>query len=71
MIEAFTAAAAALERQRTEYARFRDLPAQTADGVRVKLKANVSIAADLGIARESGAEGVGLYRTEFPSRLMI
>jgi len=54
------------ERTRTEHARYRDLPARTADGVRVTLHANVGVASDLTIARENGAEGIGLYRTEFP-----
>ncbi len=30
------------------------------------LYANVGVASDLAVARENGAEGVGLYRTEFP-----
>ncbi len=54
------------ERARTEYAKFRDLPACTADGVHVRLYANVGVASDLTVARENRAEGVGLYRTEFP-----
>jgi phosphoenolpyruvate-protein phosphotransferase len=54
------------ERARTEHARFRDVLARTADGVRVSLHANVGVASDLVVARENGAEGVGLYRTEFP-----
>ena len=51
---------------RTEYAKYRDVLARTADGVRVTLYANVGVASDLTVARENGAEGVGLYRTEFP-----
>lgn len=38
----------------------------TADGVRFTLQANVALGVDLAIAKENGAEGVGLYRTEFP-----
>jgi phosphotransferase system enzyme I (PtsP) len=55
-----------VERARTEYAKFRDVLARTADGVRVTLHANVGVASDLAVARENGAEGIGLYRTEFP-----
>lgn len=44
----------------------RDKPAQTLDGVRVALLANIGVAADLDRAVENGAEGIGLYRTEFP-----
>jgi phosphotransferase system enzyme I (PtsP) len=54
------------ERARTEHAKFRDVLARTSDGVRVTLQANVGVASDLTLARENGAEGVGLYRTEFP-----
>jgi phosphotransferase system enzyme I (PtsP) len=54
------------ERERTEHAKFHSLLARTADGVRVTLHANVGVAADLIVARENGAEGIGLYRTEFP-----
>jgi len=55
-----------VERVRTEYAKFRDVPARTKDEVRVTLHANVGLASDLAVARENGAEGIGLYRTEFP-----
>jgi phosphotransferase system enzyme I (PtsP) len=65
-----------MEQARTEFLVYRDRPACTKDGVRVVLQANVGIASDLVVARENGAEGVGLYRTElafivrghFPSR---
>ena len=39
-------------------------PGQTADGHTVALLANVASAGDVAAALESGAEGVGLYRTE-------
>lgn len=51
---------------RSEHAKFRDILARTADGVRVTLQANVGVASDLTVARENRAEGIGLYRTEFP-----
>ncbi|HUI25042.1 MAG TPA: phosphoenolpyruvate--protein phosphotransferase, partial [Candidatus Kryptonia bacterium] len=44
----------------------RDLPAETRDGHRVGLRANVGLLGDLVLALHHGAEGVGLYRTEFP-----
>jgi phosphotransferase system enzyme I (PtsI) len=40
-------------------------PAQTADGVRIHLEANIELADDLAAARYAGAEGIGLYRSEF------
>jgi phosphoenolpyruvate-protein phosphotransferase len=54
------------EQLRSEHAKYRDVLAATADGVRVPLSANIAIAAELAVARENGAEGIGLYRTEFP-----
>ncbi|VAW89484.1 FIG001592: Phosphocarrier protein kinase/phosphorylase, nitrogen regulation associated [hydrothermal vent metagenome] len=44
----------------------RELPAETLDGVRLPLFANTGLLSDIGPSLESGAEGVGLYRTEFP-----
>lgn len=38
----------------------------TQDGVRISLYANINIIADIKSANESNAEGIGLYRTEFP-----
>jgi phosphotransferase system enzyme I (PtsI) len=42
-----------------------DLPAVTADGVRVVLRGNVDLPDEIAPARAHGAEGVGLLRTEF------
>ncbi len=38
----------------------------TADGARVYLLANINLISDINTACESGCEGIGLYRTEFP-----
>jgi phosphotransferase system enzyme I (PtsP) len=46
-------------------ASLRDLPAQTLDGTRVPLYANIGLPADSAAAAASGAEGIGLYRTEY------
>ena len=43
-----------------------DLPAETSDGRRITLEANIGLMGDLAFAHRHGAEGVGLYRTEFP-----
>jgi phosphotransferase system enzyme I (PtsI) len=43
----------------------RDLPAETQDGARVRLFANVEIVEEVPSALDHGAEGIGLYRTEF------
>lgn len=52
--------------KRRELEELRDLPAVTLDGVEVALKANIGLVSDIPIALTNGAEGVGLYRTEFP-----
>ncbi len=43
----------------------RDLEAITGDGIRVELLGNVNSLADAVMARQVGAGGVGLYRTEY------
>jgi phosphoenolpyruvate-protein phosphotransferase (PTS system enzyme I) len=40
-------------------------PAATADGVPIRLDANIEFPDDLAAARYAGAEGIGLYRSEF------
>jgi len=52
--------AAAQER----YASIRDKPAETLDGTKVTLTMNAGLMADLPSLPSSGAEGVGLFRTE-------
>ncbi len=50
----------------TELAELRDVPAQTPDGFRIPLYANSGLLSDISPSLLSGAEGIGLYRTEFP-----
>ena len=40
-------------------------PAMTADGVRITLDANIEFPDDLAAAKYAGAEGIGLFRSEF------
>ncbi|MGQ9591022.1 MAG: phosphoenolpyruvate--protein phosphotransferase [Planctomycetota bacterium] len=49
-----------------ETRRYCALPSRSKDGVRIALHANVGVSADLPLAVRNGAEGIGLYRTEFP-----
>ena len=44
----------------------RDLPAVTPDGVHIPLYVNTGLLADISPSLNSGADGIGLYRTEFP-----
>ncbi len=43
----------------------RDLPAETADGVRLQLLGNIEFPYEVDHCVDRGADGVGLYRTEF------
>jgi len=52
--------------KRRELDELRDLPAVTTDGTTVRLRANIALLNDVKVALANGAEGVGLYRTEFP-----
>jgi phosphoenolpyruvate-protein phosphotransferase (PTS system enzyme I) len=57
-----------IEQNRTLAARLetlRDLPAQTADGVRIDLMGNIEFPYEVDHCVERGADGIGLYRTEF------
>jgi phosphotransferase system enzyme I (PtsI) len=44
---------------------FKDFPAETKDGHRVALKANIEVPEEASHALLYGAEGIGLYRSEF------
>jgi phosphoenolpyruvate-protein phosphotransferase/dihydroxyacetone kinase phosphotransfer subunit len=61
----FTARAEALTARRTAAASMRGRPGATADGKHVVLLANIGGPDDAARALEFGAEGVGLFRTEF------
>lgn len=43
----------------------RDAPAETTDGTRVQLLANIEFPTEVEACIASGADGIGLYRTEF------
>jgi phosphotransferase system enzyme I (PtsP) len=51
--------------RRAEFAKLRDTPAFTRDGAKITLLMNAGLDVDLDILGETGAEGIGLFRTEF------
>ncbi|MFS4413587.1 phosphoenolpyruvate-protein phosphotransferase PtsI [Providencia sp. T47] len=51
--------------EKQELAKLKDLPAITLDGHQVEVCANIGTVRDVAGAERNGAEGVGLYRTEF------
>ncbi len=61
---AFHEKVAMREEAQQEYAALRDLPAESMDGVRIKLEMNAGLMNNLPSLESSGAEGVGLFRTE-------
>jgi phosphotransferase system, enzyme I, PtsP len=65
VIEAFDARAAMRAQRRAEFAKLRDTPAITRDGHKITLMMNAGLAVDLENMTETGAEGIGLFRTEF------
>jgi phosphoenolpyruvate-protein phosphotransferase/dihydroxyacetone kinase phosphotransfer subunit len=64
-VEGYRARAAARRRAEAEARASADRPARTVDGVDVVVGANVGSLADAAQARSSGADVVGLVRTEF------
>jgi len=54
------------QQRAAHYAKLRDLPAVTRDGVQVKLMMNAGLLLDMQHLHDSGADGIGLYRTELP-----
>ena len=53
------------KKQQTEWQKMKTLPSVTADGHQVELAANIGTPKDLNGVLDNGAEGIGLYRTEF------
>ncbi|MBI5582625.1 MAG: phosphoenolpyruvate--protein phosphotransferase [Deltaproteobacteria bacterium] len=61
----FTERKSRYENFRAEIARYSHLPAETLDGQAVTIQANIELMEELDSALDSGAEGIGLFRTEF------
>ena len=66
------ATVAETERQRDDYTaearglrRLRTLPAVSRDGTEIVLQANIELPIEMSMVAESGAEGIGLLRSEF------
>ena len=52
-------------KRRAGYAAIRNLPARTTDDVDVSIMVNAGLAEDADALESSGADGIGLFRTEF------
>jgi phosphotransferase system enzyme I (PtsP) len=65
LINAFEQRMALSQKRRAEYASIKNLPAITTDGERVTLMVNAGLAEDAAALDLAGADGIGLFRTEF------
>ena len=54
-----------LELERSKLKRLRTARAATLDGVEISLQANIELPQDVDAVHEVGADGIGLFRTEF------
>ncbi|HEV2430880.1 MAG TPA: phosphoenolpyruvate--protein phosphotransferase [Burkholderiales bacterium] len=61
----YRARQAELKAERKRLARLKSTPAATVDGTPIELFANIELPQDMPEVLEAGAEGVGLFRTEF------
>ncbi|MBI1252579.1 MAG: phosphoenolpyruvate--protein phosphotransferase [Alphaproteobacteria bacterium] len=65
VVKAYEQRQALRSERAAEFRRLRDQPAITKDGARVTLLLNAGLALDAVHLEEAGAEGIGLFRTEF------
>src|SRR5215212_10553908 len=63
--EAFKAKLLITQKRRAEFAALRDLPPVTKDGLRVTVMVNAGLRDDVAALEMMGADGIGLFRTEF------
>ena len=54
-----------IELEKTKLKRLKNSKSQTIDAVDIQLFANIELPVDVPVALEAGAEGIGLFRTEF------
>lgn len=64
--QAVVAAVEARTRRRAFYGTLREVPAKSRDGVEVRLLLNAGLLVDMAQLAATGAEGIGLFRTELP-----
>jgi len=65
MLDSVKSRIAVRDQRQAEFAALRDVPAVTLDGQRISLLTNAGLAVDLENLDATGAEGIGLFRTEF------
>jgi phosphotransferase system enzyme I (PtsP) len=65
LLSGFEQRMALSQKRRAEFAAVRTLPAKTRDGVHVSVMVNAGLAEDAAALPMTGADGIGLFRTEF------
>ncbi|MEO5809523.1 MAG: phosphoenolpyruvate--protein phosphotransferase, partial [Sphingomicrobium sp.] len=65
IVQGFDQRMAMSHKRRAEYATLKGKPAITTDSVKVTLMVNAGLAEDAAMLEVSGADGIGLFRTEF------
>ena len=65
MVEAFEARFAKSKERQASYAKLRDVEPFTRDGTRITVMMNAGLRDDMPALAQTGADGVGLFRTEF------
>jgi phosphotransferase system enzyme I (PtsP) len=63
--EAFDTKFAVTQKRRAEYAAVKELPPVTRDGTRISVMVNAGLRDDVAALAATGADGIGLFRTEF------
>jgi phosphotransferase system enzyme I (PtsP) len=66
ILDAYSASQKARAEKLAAYAAMRDLPAVTQSGEKVRLMINAGLLVDVSQIHATGADGIGLYRTEMP-----
>ncbi len=64
-VKAYEIKAEELDKERQELLKIKDDETKTSDGIKVELGANIGTPEDVETVLENGAEGIGLFRTEF------
>ncbi|GAA3897298.1 phosphoenolpyruvate--protein phosphotransferase [Sphingomonas limnosediminicola] len=65
LVSGFEHRMAMSQKRQAQFAAIRSLPAETSDGVHVSVMVNAGLAEDAATLSMSGADGIGLFRTEF------
>ncbi len=65
LIDHYKEKRAKFETQMNAFERLKNEPTMTVDGIRIEIAANIGTPQEVKQVLENGAEGIGLYRTEF------